>query len=358
MKRRAHAISRRELAPLLLTRAKALFVAAVLITTAYLSAHYLFAGGRIRWPIDFRVFWLSGGRPPHEIYADHGMPFVYPPTSLFLFKPFSLFPFLPGYFAWIALSAILFGFAAARICGAKVSALSFLSPAANKGIMLGQSAMLLGGALFAALRLPPIAMGAVFGLVAAVKPQLVLFAPLVFLLRREWRTLGGMAGAWALTVLASLVAFGPTIWLDWLRALPHFHDVLIRFNVLSMAISPAARAEYLGLPVLPILLASAAIGLTAVIVMARRVEEEMLIALIVGASLAAAPYAHTHDSIALIPACIILLQKGRWPLAIMAALVVTGTAMWTPVGLLGGLVIAIAGSWANGRPASLRIGNS
>jgi hypothetical protein len=149
-----------------------------------------------------------------------------------------------------------------------------------------------------------------------------------------------MIGAWIATILASLVAFGPTMWAEWLRTLPRFHDLLIRFNVLSMAVTPASRAEYLGLPVLPVLLASAAIGLAAVVVMAKRLEGEMLIALIVGASLAASPYAHTHDSIALIPACIALLLKGSWPMAIIAALVITGTAALTPIGLLAGLIIA------------------
>lgn len=333
-------------------RIRILFVIAVLAFASYRSGYWAFGGQRLPWPIDFQVFWSSGSRPLGEVYADHGMPFVYPPTALFLFKPFSLISFLPSYFAWVALSAALFGIAVARTCGGKVSALSFLSPAAIKGITLGQSAMLIGGALFASLRLPPVARGAVFGLVAAIKPQLVVFAPVAFLVRREWSALLGMAGAWALAVLASLVAFGPSMWADWLQALPRFHDVLVRFNVLSFAISPAARAEYLGLPALPVLLASAAIGLAAVVVMARRVEGEMLIALIVAASLAAAPYAHTHDSIALIPACIILIQRGCWPIAVAAAVVIIGMAALTPIGLLAGLILAIAcrSRWPEGRP--------
>lgn len=318
-----------------------LFVIPLLVLTAYLSGHWVFGGERYPWPIDFQVFWFSGSRPSPEIYADHGMPFVYPPTSLFLFKPFSLMPFLPSYFGWLILSTTLFGFAVAKTCGTKVSALSFITPAATKGITLGQSAMLLGGAMFAALQFRPVARGAVFGMIATIKPQLVLFAPVAFLVRREWKALAGMVGAWVFTVLASLVTFGPTIWENWFRTLPQFHDVLIRHNVLSKAISPAARAEYWGLPVLPVLLAGAAIGLAAVVIMAKRLEGEMLIALIVGASLVASPYAHTHDSIALIPACIILLQKGHWPVAIAGASIVTGAAAWAPVGLVAGLIAAI-----------------
>lgn len=319
---------------------RTLFVAAVLVLATCLSAHWIFLGDRLRWPIDFQVFWSSGRRPLDEVYADHGMPFVYPPASLFLFKPFSLMPFLPSYLVWLALSTALFGLAVARTSGAKVSALSFLSPAAAKGVTLGQSAMLLGGALFAALRLPPVARGAVFGLVATIKPQLVVFAPIAFAVRREWSTLVGMVGAWVLVLLASMVAFGPLMWADWLRALPHFHDLVMQFNVVSFAISPAARAEYFGLPALPFIVAGAAIGLAAVVTMSSRAEDEMLVALIVGASLAASPYAHAHDSIALIPACIVLLQRAGWPLAIAAALVITGTAAWTPVGLVAGLMLA------------------
>ncbi|HXG80803.1 MAG TPA: glycosyltransferase family 87 protein, partial [Sphingomicrobium sp.] len=292
---------------------RTLFLLAVLAVAAYLSARWIFGGERMPWPIDFQVFWRTGGRPITEAYADHGMPFVYPPTALFLFKPLSLLPFLPAYFLWLGISAALFGIAVARTSGAKAAALSFLSPAAAKGITLGQSPMLLGGALFASLELPPATKGALFGLVAAVKPQLVLFAPVAFIVRREWSALAGMAGAGALAVVASTVTFGPDRWAEWLRALPHFHELVVRHNVLSYAISPAAHAEYLGLPPLPFLVAGAGIGLAAVMVMAKRVEGEMLIALIVAASLAATPYAHTHDSIALIPACIVLLQQGRWP---------------------------------------------
>ena len=113
-----------------------LFVVAVLAATTYLSFHWIFLGDRLRWPIDFQAFWSAGGRPLHEVYADHGMPFVYPPTALFLFKPFSLVPFVPSYVIWLALSMALFGVAVVRTCGAKVSALSFLSPAAAKGMTL------------------------------------------------------------------------------------------------------------------------------------------------------------------------------------------------------------------------------
>jgi hypothetical protein len=321
-------------------QARTAFVILVLAVSTYLAARWGLASGRIHLPIDFHVLWQTGSRSQHEVYADHPMPFVYPPTSLPLFKLVSLLPFIPSYFVWITFSALLFGFAVMRVSGAKVAALAFFTPAAIKGFLLGQSAMLLGGALFAAIRLSPLALGAVFGLVAAVKPQLVLLAPLAFLMRREWKTLIGMAGSFGLAVLISLIAYGPAIWVDWVRAFPHFHDVIMRFNVLSMTITPAGRAEYLGLPVLPVLLASAAIGLAAVVVMAKRVEGEMLIGLIAGASLAASPYAHTHDTMALIPACIALLSKGSWSMAIAAAMIITGTAALTPIGLLAGLIIA------------------
>ena len=321
---------------------RALFVAAVLLVTTYRSAHYLFFGNRNPWPIDFDVFWHAGGRPFDELYAASELPFVYPPTSLFLFKPLSLLPIVPSYFAWITVSTVLFGFAAARACGAKVSALSFLSPAANRGIMWGQSSMLLGGMLFASLRLPPLAMGATFGLVAVVKPQLVLLAPIAFLVRREWTTLGGMAAASIVAVIASLIAFGPALWMDWLRASSYVPDILERN---SAAITPAGRAEFLGLPVLPVILVSFAVGLAAVLLLAKRLESENLIALIVAASLVSSPYAHTHDTIALIPACIVLLQKGSWPMAVCAAFVLGGAPAWIPVALLAGLIAAVLGCW-------------
>lgn len=316
-----------------------LFMAAV-ITASYFSARWVFFGNRIRWPIDFNVFWLTGSRPLAEIYADHPMPFAYPPSSLFLFKPFSLLPFYTSYILWTAMAALLFGIAVFRICGVKVTAISFLSPAATKGITLGQSSMLLGGALFVAIRSPPISMGCIFGLVAVIKPQIVVFAPLAFLIRREWSVLTAMVVAAITVILFSFVFFGASLWLDWIAAFSHFHDVLVRFNVLSMVISPAGRAEYLGLPPIPSLIMSGLIGATAVILLARHVEDEMLLALIVGASLATSPYAHTHDTIALVPACVVMLQRCSWPLAVAAALIVIGTSIWTPIALIAVLVIA------------------
>jgi hypothetical protein len=94
---------------------------------------------------------------------------------------------------------------------------------------------------------------------------------------------------------------------------------------------------------LPFLLGGIALACAAIVVAARYAEREMLVALIVAASLLASPYGHIHDTIALVPACILLLFRGRWLLAIPAALIVTGSVTLVPVGLALFIAAVIAG---------------
>ena len=140
--------------------------------------------------------------------------------------------------------------------------------------------------------LPPFAGGALLGVLLAIKPQLFLFAPLAVLVRRDWQALMGMASGSALIIVASLVLLGPGIWMDWLAALPAFHDTLVRDAVLSRVVTPAGQAEALGYPLLPFLLTGAIVGGSAVAYAARKLDGAELIALIVASSIVASPYAH------------------------------------------------------------------
>jgi hypothetical protein len=116
--------------------------------------------------------------------------------------------------------------------------------------------------------------------------------------------------------------------------MPAFLQSVMAGTSLSFVIAPAGRAAFLGLPELPFLLGGIVLGCATIILAARRSEREMLVALIVGTSLLASPYAHIHDTIALIPACVPLLFRGQWPAAIAAALIVTSSVTLAPVGLV------------------------
>ncbi len=317
---------------------RGLFVAAVLIAAIAFDLHYALPNAASDSAIDYRVFWRAASRPLADVYQTGHMPFVYPPTALVLFKPLALLPQHSGFFIWAGISALLFGLCVARLASGRVAALTFLSPAAVKGIILGQSAMLLGGALFWALLMPPMLGGALLGAVLVVKPQILLFAPLAFLVRRDWKVLTGMAAGSAAMLAASLVAFGPQLWADWLQALPAFRDTLVQDGVLDRVVTPAGRAEHVGLPSWPFILTGLALGAAAVVSAARKLEGAQLIALIVSASLVASPYAHVHDTIALVPACLILVMRGPWWAAVLAALVFIGAPGLTMLAMMLGLV--------------------
>lgn len=320
------------------------FVAATILATLYSS---LSLYGWISWPLDFRVFWNAATQPLGDIYQPGKMPFAYPPTALFLFKPLELLPRLPAYLAWTAVSVVLFAVAVTGLGGWKLAIASLITPASIRGLMLGQSAMLLGAGLLAAVQLPSLAMGIVFGLIGAVKPQLVLFAPLAFILRRDWKALCGMFGAGSGLVMASTLIFDPTLWTDWMRSLPAFHNTVMNGTTLGYLITPAGKVEALGYSPLPVLVLAFALGAWAVIVTARKVEREMLVGLIVLSSLVASPYGHVHDTVAVIPACIVLLFRGYWFIAVPAALILTGSLALLPVGLVLLVAALIA---ANHRP--------
>jgi hypothetical protein len=320
-----------------------LFGGAVLLAALGVTVSVIMDSEFPRWPVDFLVIWKAAQTPLSSIYAPSQLPFVNPPSALLLFKPLGLLPKIPAHFLFVGLSAAIFGLAATSLHGVRAAAASFITPAAYKGIILGQSSTLLGGFLLAAALLSPFYMGLLFGLVAMVKPQLVLLAPLAFIVRKDWSALAGMALSCLALFLISLPLFGFHLWMDWLHSLAAFRQSVTTGTSLSFVITPAGRAEFLGFPPLPFLLGGIALACAAIVVAARYAEREMLVALIVAASLLASPYGHIHDTIALVPACILLLFRGRWLLAIPAALIVTGSVTLVPVGLALFIAAVIAG---------------
>ena len=269
-----------------------------------LNVKYLLFSGFSPWAIDFYVFWSSAPKPASELYAATNQPFVYPPTAIAFFKPLAWLSLTAGYLVWTFLSSSLFTIAVTRLEGWRVAVLSLLSAGALQGLALGQTPMILSAALLFAIATPGVACGVIFGVVAAIKPQLLVLAPLAFFVRKDWRTLSGMAVGITVCVLVELVLYGPQLWLDWLNSMTAFREALYRIGAISQVITPYGMVDRLGLNPLPFLGVSAALAVAAIVVSAKRVEGIYLIAMIVGASLLASPYALRHDTIALVPACI------------------------------------------------------
>ena len=201
-------------------------------------------------------------------------------------------------------------FAAQRLVSTRAALLSLFSAASIHGLLLGQAPMVLSAAILFAVTAPPLWCGMIFGCVAAVKPQLLLAAPIILLVRKDWAALCGMVAGGLAMGLLSIALFGPQMWPSWIAALPTFNRAVVLFEVLRYVITPAAWGPKLGLPMLPWLLLGLALSATLIITFARRSDGANLAALMVVASILSSPYALPHDLIGAMPALAAFILLG------------------------------------------------
>ncbi len=159
--------------------------------------------------------WLSEPVPLH--------PWLYPPPFLLLMLPFARLPFGAALALFLMLSciaAILAGWLWAARGGGKGLWLAglVLAPGASVTALAGQNAfltlaLLLGG--FGLRRRSGLAGGAILGLLC-YKPQLALLVPVALLALRDGRALAGAAVGAACVALLSAVVLGLEPWRDWL----------------------------------------------------------------------------------------------------------------------------------------------
>jgi hypothetical protein len=279
----------------------------------------LFFGGH--WRPDFSFMWAGARAPdPYDIWAvtkaqaflwDASKPlaFVYPPSSLPLFYPFSLLPFWPAYALWTALSVALF-WSAARLV-TEQAWLACLAPPLLFGLYLGQTALLTGAAIIFAVVLlekRPLLAGVCLGLAAALKPQTVLLAPFALIVRRHWKALGAMGLTWLL-----LAASTAPLWLDWLRTVQAFPGILDRYypNINAGGATPLAFAKSLSLPTAPFQIAGIVLGLVVVWSAFRTDDVRIRIIGLGTGTLLAAPYAICYEVTLMVPAYLALLREGK-----------------------------------------------
>lgn len=318
-------------------KARIAFALIVMAGGFALALKHAYFFGTIDLGLDFRVYQRTVNWPLEMLYHDQGkLPFIYPPTAILLFQPFSVVP--AGFWIWSGVSVIAFAAAVGMLCGKRVAALALCSPAAIGGLILGQVSMIVAALLFAGLRLSPFLGGALWGVAATIKPQLMFLAPVALIVRKDWPMLRGMMAGVAATFLISLIAYGPALWLEWIAAIGGFAQTGALGSGVLRSITPAGIAANIGLPSLPFLLAGVAIGAGVVIAAARKLEREQLIGLVAAASLVASPYAYAHDTIILIPACVVLILSGPWWAAVPAAMILVGTPGLTMIGLTIGLI--------------------
>lgn len=151
------------------------------------------------------------------------VPWMYPPIYLLLLAPFASLPFVPSYLVFQLTS-----FAAAAWAGWKFWSGSArwslwivglgLAPATSVNAVTGQNALLTLALLLVGVGLlgkRSILGGVVLGLVS-YKPQFALLVPVALLAARDWRALAGAAMSIACVAMISWAVFGFVPWHDWL----------------------------------------------------------------------------------------------------------------------------------------------
>lgn len=249
--------------------------------------------------VDYAVLWAAanGANP----YARDALPFAYPPTTLLWLAPLRLVALWPGFVVWTIVSVMLFCWSSWRLYGARPTALAIISPAISIALLPGQTSLLAAAGLIGAFACKsPIWRGALLGAVLTFKPQLVLLAPLVLLFAREGGAFAAMALVAAAICALATAVLGAGIWADWLGSIPHFNQVVSDRGLWASAVSPAAFARAIGVPMLPMLVLGGLAGLV-LASPARRLDDRHKAALVATASLLAAPYALRYDLVAVAP---------------------------------------------------------
>jgi hypothetical protein len=276
--------------------------------------------------LDFSVYWRAANEPIAEVYRPRPvLNFPYAPTMLLWIAPLALFPFWAAYPAWIVVSVSAFISSCRAHLTRKEIGLALISLPMVYCLLSGQvSAFLTALLLWACGARNRIAAGIGLAVIASIKPQFVLLAPLLLLATKDWRALGSSALTLTAIVLISLAAFGIGIWESWVGSLDHFHEIVIKNGVLTVMVTPAAAAELWGLPSWPFMVLGAAAGIWLVIRCRNHAPLFQATAIAAG-SLLASPYAVLYDLVSVVPFLAWSIFQG----SILAAFVISSLVAWS-----------------------------
>lgn len=301
----------------------------ILLLTLACAAAVIFVGvvmkmaASPRFAGDFTVFWVAAKAPIADVYDWSALeisqveaigkvgPFAYPPTTLLLLKPFGLLSFPVALGSWVAVSSLIFFASARMLVGWRELALAVFSPAIVIAVATGQTSLIVGALILGGLTAKDAVLrGAMIGLAAAIKPQMVFLFPVAFAAARDWRALGSAFGAGALAVGATLLLWGVQPWLDWLASLPQFTEVLRQTGIGIRSVTPASLAMQVGLEK-PVTLIGLALGVVLVWAVFRRESDALdRVAALCCGGLLGLPYALSYDMTALaIPITVMLLNR-------------------------------------------------
>jgi hypothetical protein len=155
---------------------------------------------------------------------DLGMMYIRPPFYAAILKPLAWMPFLGAYALFTCLSLASYLWFAARFTG-ECPALPFLSAISIPflaDLTAGQDAAfllaILGAAILLARKKEDFSAGLVLSL-CAFKLHLFLFVPVLLLMKKRWRMIGGGAAGGAVLAGLGTIVNGPGAWIAWLKVL-------------------------------------------------------------------------------------------------------------------------------------------
>jgi len=329
-----------------------MFRAALIIVTIGLCAaldlplaYDVFRG---HWITDYTVFWQAAQSAlsrPEILYDGEAMtlaqdwvgrpgprPWIYPPSALTALIPFAPLPYWQSYIVFTTTTGAAFFAAAAHYLGSQWRAglpLVAIAFPVTFAAYSGQMVFLLAAAVLPAIALlptRPILAGVLFGLAGAVKPQLLILAPLAMIAGRHLASLAASFTAGALLCLLSVALFGWSPWFNWLAALPGFLAMVKGMDIVAWGITPTTILWSAGIDG-PVEMAIRTAFIVVAIVAVWRIFRvtpsipHRLTALI-GGGFFCSPYAMNYELVFLMPvAAQLLLGAGRsngWITAIAA----------------------------------------
>lgn len=325
------------------------------------------------WAPDFTVFWAASRAAlvnPTLVYDSTALtvaqmwiieprtgfrPWAYPPTALLPLLPFSKLTFGVAYVAFAATTAGLYAIAAKRFLGIDWRfglAFLFVSDAFLFAAINGQMTFLIGALILGgiiALDDRPILAGCLFGVAAAIKPQLLILTPLALIASQQYRALYSAAFT-AIAMVVFTLPLGVSLWFDWLAALPKFLLIVEKLDILGRNVTPVGIFWNIGVTGIELKLIGVIFACFATLIVWNVFRNDTdwtkrLVAL-VGGGLWCSPYAMNYELAILAPAAIALLLKGARleasvPLMAISGLFLSSYANWTPPIALAFIAMAL-----------------
>lgn len=277
---------------------------------------------------DFSVYWRTANGQLSEVYSpSFEYPFPYAPTMLLWIAPLKLVPLWPAFVAWFAINIAALRCATRTYLNSGELWLLVCCPPLAYSLLTGQVSVVLATLMLWSFGTKNrLLAGIVLGVVATIKPQLVLFAPLLLLLRFDWRAIAALAATFIFVVVLSIALFGQNLWSEWMDSMDNFRGVLNREAIIKAAMTPVAAAENWGLPPLPFLL----VGIVAggwLVYRCRKAGALETTAAVAAASLLASPYGLIYDLAAVAPFLVWSIFRG----GITAAVAISAVAPPLPL---------------------------